>query len=332
MKDVTRRDLVFGVPALAFATATPLTAAVAQESADAFPSKDIKFVCGFPAGSGADTYVRYYAEKLRVLTGRSVVVENRVGANGNIATSYVVKSRPDGYTIYLNAPSGLAANMHLFKNAGSNPLKDLQIVATFNRQTFMITVAANKPWKSLQDLVAAMREKGDKGSFATNNPTGRVTGAWMKEILKLQTQEVQYRTGADTLNDLTSGALDFAVHDPVTAIAQQNAGRLRILGVAVKDRMKALPNVPTLDEQGAKDIDLPSWWAAMTPAATPKPIVQKLNALFDKISSSDETRQFFAKFGADVWIMTPEQAMKRFQDDYDAWGGYIKMAKIQPQG
>jgi len=306
--------------------------AFAQTPDAAFPSRDIKFVCGFPAGSGADTYVRYYAEKLKQLTGRTVVVENRVGANGNIATAYSARARPDGYTVYLNAPSGLAANMHLFKNPGTDSLKELKIAATFNRQAFMITVGASRPWQTLDDLVKALREKGAKGNYATNNPTGRVTGALFTRAMNLQTQEVQYRTGADTLNDLASGALDFAAHDPVTALAQRNAGRVRILAVAVRERMKSLPDAPTLHELGARDIDLPSWWAAMVPMATPQPVVDRLNQLFDQITRSDETRDFFAKFGADIWIMPQAQARQQFEADFRSWGEYIKIAKIEPQG
>lgn len=312
-------------------SASAMAGASAQEVEANYPSRDIKFICGFPAGSGADTYVRYYAEKLRPIIGRTVVVENRVGANGNIATAYVAKSRPDGYTIYLNAPSGLAANMHLFKNPGVDGPKELQVAATMLRQSFMITVAADKPWKTPAELVAALKQKGDKASYATNNPTGRVAGAWLKSVMKLDTLEVQYKTGADTLNDLASGALDFAVHDPVTALAQRNAGRLRILAVTVKERLQAAPEIPTLAEFGAP-VDLPSWWAALVPAGTPRPIIDKINAAFNQVTSTEETRQFYAKFGADPLIMTPEAGQKAFLDDARAWGEHIKLAKIEPQG
>lgn len=321
--------LVFA--AAAAATLLHLSAAQAQDSDPSYPSREIKFVCGFPAGSGADTYVRYYAEKLRPIVGRTIVVENRVGANGNIATAYAAKSKPDGHTIYLNAPSGLAANMHLFKNPGTDSTKELIVAATLNRQSFMITVAADKPWKTMADLIGDLRKKGDKASYATNNPTGRVTGAWLKSVLKLDSLEVQYKTGADTLNDLASGALDFAVHDPVTGLAQANAGRLRILAVSVKDRMKAIPDIPTLAEFGAP-VDLPSWWAALVPTATPKPVVDKINAMFNQVTGTEETKQFFAKFGADPMMLPPEQAQQLFLDDYKAWGDHIKLAKIEPQG
>ncbi len=304
----------------------------AQDADPNYPSREIKLVCGFPAGSGADTYVRYYAEKLRPIVGRQVVVENRVGANGNIATAYAAKAKPDGYTIYLNAPSGLAANMHLFKNPGTDSTKELTVAATLLLQTFMITVSADKPWKSVADLTAALREKGDRGSYATNNPTGRVAGAWYKKAMNLNPLEVQYKTGADTLNDLASGALDFAVHDPVTAIAQQNAGRLRILAIAVKQRMKAVGEIPTLHESGAADIDLPSWWAAVVPTATPKPIIDKINRMFNEVTASEESRIFFAKFGADPLMLTPGQGQRKFLDDYKAWGEHIKIANIEPQG
>ncbi len=328
---INRRQVGLGLGASIASLASPGLLR-AQEIDPNYPSREIKFVCGFPAGSGADTYVRYYAEKIRQNIGKPIVVENRVGANGNIATNYAARSKPDGYTIYMNAPSGLAANMHLFKNPGTDALKELTVAASINLQTFMITVSTNRPWQTLGEMVAALREKGEKGNYATNNPTGRVTGAWMAKAFGLRTQEIQYRTGADTLNDLASGALDFAAHDPVTALAQRNAGRLRILAVAVKQRMKSLPDVPTLHELGGTDIDLPSWWAAVVPAATPRPIVDKINAMFNQVTSTSETREFFAKFGADTWMLTPEEALKQFQEDYRAWGEHIKLAKIEPQG
>lgn len=328
---INRRQLGLGIGGSLAALASPRIAS-AQDLDPNYPSREIKLICGFPAGSGADTYVRYYAEKIRQNIGKPVVVENRVGANGNIATTYSAKARPDGYTIYMNAPSGLAANMHLFKNPGTDALKELTVAATVNLQTFMITVSTNRPWQTLGEMIKDLREKGEKGNFATNNPTGRVTGAKLVNAFGLKTQEIQYRTGADTLNDLASGALDFAAHDPVTALAQRNAGRLRVLAVAVKQRMKSLPDVPTLHELGGTDIDLPSWWAALVPSATPRPIIDKINAMYNQVTSTEETREFFAKFGADTWMLTPEQALKQFQDDYRAWGEYIKIAKIEPQG
>lgn len=331
MDGISRRSIIAGIPATFGAAALP-SLALAQESADAYPSRDVKFVCAFPAGSGADVYVRWFADRMRPIMKRNVIVENRAGANGNIATTYTARAKPDGYTIYVHAPSALAANMHLFKNPPVDVAKEIQVVATINRQPFMLTVASNSPHKTVPDLVAALKKKGGKASYATTAPTSRVAGAWFLKEMGIEAVEVQYRTGPDTLNDMTSGAIDFAMHDPVMAVSQANAGKLLMLGVTTKTRMKALPNVPSLQELGVKGLDVPGWWAAMVPAGTPKPIVDKLNKMWSQLVGSEETLQFMAKFGADTWVSTPEEGQKALVDDVRAWGEYIKLAKIQPQG
>lgn len=319
----TRRALL-----LVAASALAAGSAFAQESAASYPSRDVRFVCAFPPGSGADVYVRYFAEKMRHQLKQTVIVENRVGASGNIATEYVVRAKPDGYTVYVHSPSSIATNVHLYDKASYDVRTALQVITVLNHQSFMLTVAANSPHKSVAELVPAMRTKGDKASYATTAPAGQVAGILFRDMMKLQAVEVPYRTGADSLNDIASGRIDYAMHDPVLSVAQTNAGKLRILGVTTKDRLKALPNVASLHEQGATGLDVPGWWAAMVPGATPKPIVDKLHKMFFDVVESQETRDFFAKFGADAQTSTPEAGQKRLIDDVAKWGENIARAKI----
>ena len=170
-----------------FKLACVLTAAVLAVSASAraedYPAREIHVICAFPAGSGADVLVRYFAEKLRVLAGKPVIVENKVGAAGNIAAEYTARAKPDGYTIHIHAGSSTAANFWLFKHPPINPAKDLQVVATLNQQPFMVVVAANSPYKTLGELTAAMKQKGEKASYAESNTTGKVMG----ELYKIAT-------------------------------------------------------------------------------------------------------------------------------------------------
>jgi tripartite-type tricarboxylate transporter receptor subunit TctC len=307
------------------------SSAVAEDAAD-YPSKDIRFVCAFPPGSGADVLVRYFAEKVRPVANRTIIVENKSGASGNIATEYTARSNPDGYTIYVHAASAIAANMHLFKNPPVDVRTALQVAATINQQPFMLTVDAKSPWKTVAELTAYVKEKGDKASYAITAPTGQVMGALYKEIMGLKAVEVPYRTGADTLNDIFSGRIDYAMHDPVLSLAQARAGKLRILAVSTITRMKAIPQYPTMDEEGVKGLHVPGWWAALVPAATPKPIVDKINKWFVEVVSTDEVKAFLNKFGGDPFIATPEEAQKLFISDVDAWGEYVKMAKIPLKG
>jgi len=323
-----RLGLIFGSVLLLGASQQ----AFAQEADPNYPSREVKFVCGFPAGSGADTYVRYYAEKFRQVSGRTVVVENRVGANGNIATEYTARAKPDGYTIYVHAGSGIAANMHLFKNPTIDAGKALQVAATINKQPFMLVVDPSKPWKTTQELTAYLKEKGDKATYAISNPPGQVMGALYKTILGLKAVEVPYRTAQDALPDFASGAIDFGTLDPQFSTTQAKTGKLRILAVSSAQRMTSAPDIPTMIEGGVPGLDMMGWFSVQVPSATPKPIVDQINKWFNDILKTPEAAAFLAQFGSDVFISTPEQGQELLLKEIKAWGDYVKVAKSEPQG
>ncbi len=179
-------------------------------AAQQYPSRDIRFICAFPPGSGADVLVRFFAEQLRPIANRTIIVENRSGAGGNIAIEYVARSKPDGYTIFVHAGSAVAAGMHLYKNPPVDVGKAITIAATINRQPFMLVVDAKSPYKTVADLTAAMKQKGEKASYAAAAPTGRIMGEIYKLRAGLKAVEVNYKTAPDSLNDMLSGAVDLA--------------------------------------------------------------------------------------------------------------------------
>jgi tripartite-type tricarboxylate transporter receptor subunit TctC len=299
--------------------------------AQAYPSQDVNFICGFAAGSGADIIVRYFADKMRPLMNRTIVVQNKPGAIGNIATEYVARSKPDGYTILVTGANSVAASMHLFKKPTVDVAKAFQIAATINNATMMIAVRADGPWKTVPELTAAMKEKGDKASYAFANPTSKVLGALYKERAGLQAVEVGYRTGADYLNELYSGKIDYAVVDNIQGMAQLRAGRMRLLAVGSDVRMQAAPDIPTLTEFGYP-MNIRSWWAALVPAATPKPIVDQLNAWFSQVVESPETKEFLNGIASDPWVSKPDEAQAYFLQQIKDWADYVRVAKIEPQG
>jgi tripartite-type tricarboxylate transporter receptor subunit TctC len=314
---------------LAFALAAGLgaTAASAQE----YPSQDIRLICAFPPGSGADVLVRYFAEKLRPLAGRTVIVENKAGAGGNIATEYVAKSKPDGHTIFVHAGTAVAANQSLFRKPPVDVAKAIRVVATINRQPWMLVVDANSPYKTVADLTTTMKAKGDKASYATAAPTGKIMGEIYKNATGVAAVEVSYKGAPDSLNEMTSGKLDYGMHDPVFSLAQQREGRLRILAVSTARRLDAAAELPTMTELGIA-MDLTGWWAAMVPAGTPKPVVDKIHQWFVEMVSTGETKAFLNKFGGDPYVNTPEKAQEMFETAIREWGEYVRMAKIEPQG
>ena len=305
--------------------------AATQARAQQYPTQDLHLICAFPAGSGSDTIVRYVAEKLRPLTGKNILVENRFGAAGNVASEYVMRSKPDGHTILVHAASALAANMYLFKKPPVDAAKDVQVAATINRQPFMMAVDAKKPWKTVAEATEAIKAKGDKATYATSASTGTVMGEIYKAKTGVKAVEVIFRVGADSLNDLQSGAIDYGMYDPVFTMSQAREGRVRMLAVSTAQRMSAVPDLPTMSEIGIP-MDLMGWFSAMVPKDTPRPFVEQINAWFKQIIATDETKAFLNKFGGDPWAASVDEAQARLLKDVKDWGDYAKIAKIEPQG
>lgn len=310
--------------------AASLLAVQTNAHAQAFPTQDIRFVCAFPPGSGADVIVRYFANAVGKISGHTIVVENKPGAAGLIATEYVVRSKPDGHTIFVHAGSAVSNIPALYAKPPFDARKALEVAATINRQPFMILVDAKSPYQTLDELTAAMKKKGDKASYATAATTGTVMGEIYKARTGITAVEVNYKTAPDSINDILSGRIDYAAHDPVFALAQQREGRLRILGVSTGERLAANPEMKTMKEQGV-DMDLTGWWAAMVPIGTDKAAKAKITEWFQKAVAMPETKEFLNRFGGDQLQESPEEADKRLLRDIDLWIEYAKIAKIVPQ-
>ena len=325
---VSRRDMLqSGAGALIASAVGPVT--VFAQAAD-YPNKPIHAICMFPPGSGADIIVRFFAKKLSDVSGKTVVVENKAGAFGNIATEAVARSKPDGYTMYVHAPSALAANMHLFKSPPVDVVKEVEVIATICKMSFMLTVHRKSPVNSVAELVELLRKKGDKASYGTTAPPGKVAGAWFNRAFGVNPVEISYRTGVDTMNDMADGIVDYVVHDPIHAVSYEQS--LKILAISNKERLRVLPDLPTLHELGAPNLNAPSWWGAIVPVGMPRPLVEKINRMWREAVESEETRQFLAKFGADTLSISPEAAQKQLVQEVQDWAGYVKLANIEPMG
>jgi tripartite-type tricarboxylate transporter receptor subunit TctC len=320
---------------IAQATAAMAMLAVAQianvtPAQAAYPDQTITFVCAFPAGSGADVLVRYFADKVSKVAGATIIVENKPGALSNIAAEYTSRSKPDGYTIFVHSGNSIAGNMWIMKKPPIDVGKDLMTIATINKQAFMIAVAKDAPYKDLKELTAAMKTKGDGGSYAVNATSGKVMAEVYKQKAGLETVSVQYKTAADSLNDMTSGAMDFGSYDPVFALSQQREGRFRLLGVGSPERMKGAPDVPTLKEQGF-DVDQLGWWGAMVAKGTPEDITTKVNGWFNTVLNQPETQKFLADQGGDPYVSTPAEAQALMIKTIAEWKDYVAIAQIPQQ-
>jgi len=295
-----------------------------------YPSQTITLVCALPPGSGADLLVRYLADKLAPLAHTTVIVENKPGASGNIAAEYVVRSKPDGYTIYVHGANTIAANLSILKHPPFSA-DSLQVVSNIQKQAFMIVVPAQSSAKSLPDLTALLKKKGDDASYAVSAVFGRIVVELYKHTVGVNPMAVTYKSAPQSLNDVMSGAVDFGVYDPVFALSQQREGRFRILAISSGERMSTSPDVPTMIEGGVPGMDMRSWFAAMVPAATPRPIVDQLNRWFNQILATDDARDFLAKNGAEPFIVSPDEGQADFMKAVANYKVYVKEANITEQ-
>ncbi len=296
-----------------------------------YPVRDIRSVCNFAPGSGADIIVRYYSDKLSRLAGKPVVVENKPGAQGLLATDYVAKSKPDGYTILITpASSTLATAPHIFKHIPFDPLKDFQPVTTINSLPFVVAVDAAKPYRSLEEFIAALRAKEGNGFYGTQSNTGQVSAELLKAHTGLKTAYVPFKITGDAFTALLGGNIDWMSVDATWA-ATQHPHKVRILAVTSAKRSSTLPDIPTMIELGYKDFDITAWWGVVVAAGTPRPIVDKLAGWVNQITLAEDTKQFLARSALEAFPGSPEQMAALIKTDTERWRGYVRMAKIEPQ-
>jgi tripartite-type tricarboxylate transporter receptor subunit TctC len=298
-----------------------------------YPSREIRSICNFAAGSGADIIVRWYSDRLSKLAGRPVVVENKPGNQGTVATDFVAKSKPDGYTLMITpASSTLATAPHIFKKLPFDPANDFAPVTTLTSLSFVIAVDASKPIKTIPDLIASLKNKPQHGFYGTGSNTGQVAAELLKVRAGLDTTYVPFKASVTALTAVLAGEVDFISYDATYVVTQREpAGRLRALAVTAAKRSGALPDVPTLAELGMGDFDIAPWFGVVVPAGTPRPVVDRLAGWFNQITTSDDAKQFLARSAFDAFPGSPESMAALLKTETERWGRWVKLAKIEPQ-
>jgi tripartite-type tricarboxylate transporter receptor subunit TctC len=304
------------------------TAAFAQE----YPTRDIRSLCNFAPGSGADVLVRFYSEKLSKLAGKPVIVDNRPGANGALATAELARAKPDGQTIMITpASSTIAAAPYMFRNLQFDSAKDFAAVTTVASLSFVLMVDASRPIKNVGELVAHLKTRPNHGFYGTSNNSGVIAAELFKHAAGLNTTYAPYKANAQALTDLLQGSLDFLSYDATWAAGQAKGGRVRVLATTGARRSVAFPDIPTLGELGYGKNDVTPWWGVVVPAGTPKPIVERLAGWFNQITNEDDTKQFLARAAFDPFPGSPDQMQALLVSDAARWKGYVELAKIEPQ-
>jgi tripartite-type tricarboxylate transporter receptor subunit TctC len=306
--------------------------AVPLVAAQDYPAREIRALCNYAPGSGADLIVRFYSDRLSKLAGRPVLVENRVGANGAIATDALAKSKPDGYTILITpVTSTIVSAPYMFKSLPFDSAKDFTAVTTIASLSFVILVDAAGPIKSIGDLVTHLRAKPTTSFYGATSNTGVIAAELFKTAAGVKTTYVPYKQNVQALTDLLLGHLDFISFDATWALGQAKGGKLRILAATAARRSAAIPEVPTLAELGYGGNDVSPWWGVVVAAGTPKPVVDKLAGWFNQITAAEDTKQFLSASAFDPFPGTPEQMQALMKSDAERWKRYVELAKIEPQ-
>jgi tripartite-type tricarboxylate transporter receptor subunit TctC len=329
-KMLNRRDALRSI-ALASA-AIPSWSSVVLGQEPWKPAQPIHLICPFTAGSGADVVVRYYAKELQELVGQTVIVENKVGAAGRLASEYVARSKPDGLTVYLIPGTNvLASAPSLYKTLSFDPVTDFEHVTTVAKVPLVLVVSAKGPFKTVPDLVGYLKQQGDKGSFGAVSNTSLFTGELFKSKFDLTTLDVRFKDFPSAMNELLSGSISFVYLDPGQAMGHVAAGRISALATTTVERSSAMPDVPGSKEAGIPNMDIMFWWSAHVAKGTPKPIVSQLEKWFNTITTSAETKAFLEARGNTPFPGTSEGLRALLVAEIENWKEYARIAKIEKQ-
>jgi tripartite-type tricarboxylate transporter receptor subunit TctC len=318
---LTRRSLLFA-PALAGLSD--------RVWAQTYPTGPVTFVVTFPAGGSIDVVMRAIAPKLQERLDKPVVIENRAGAGGVIATAAVAKAPPDGHTL-LAAASSLASNPALFKTLPFDTPGELQMVALLFRTPLVLVVNPAVPAKSVSELIALAKQKPGDISFAQSGLGSAVhlSAELFQNLTGTKMNGIAYRGAPPALNDVMAGhvALMFADTGSVTGLIA--AGKVRALGVTSTTRVPALPDVPTIAEAGVAGFDAVGWTMICAPAATPKPIIERLNAELNTAAAAPDIRELIVKLGTiPVPPASPAELQKFLAAEIERWGHLIEKAGL----
>src|SRR3954451_18134296 len=307
-----------------------LIALAASAHAQTYPTKPVKLVVPFPAGSATDQVARLAGSQLQEALGQPFVIENKAGAQGGIAAAEVAKAAPDGYTLMVTTNTPQAANVSLFKKLNYDPVKDFTPVARLGTTSFMLMVGPEFPAKTLKEFLTHARSQPGKLSAGYGSAGSQVSVAMLKQLGKLDIVEVPYKGIPQTVTDTMGGSLQLTFVDLANALAQQKGGKLRGLAVTSAKRSSLAPEVPAMAEELA-GYEIIAWFALMAPAKLPEPIVQRLHETNMKALAKPDVKEKFALVGTDVAPMNPAELGRFIQAEVAHWAKLVKLAGIQPE-
>lgn len=300
-------------------------------SAQEFPNRTIRMVVAFPAGGPTDFVARIVADKMKTILGRPVIIENKPGANGAVGADFVARADPDGYTLYFTTVGAVAVTPHLGTKVNYDPIKDFAPITLVVQNTTLLVVRSDLDVSSAKELAALAKQKPGSVVLAS-------TGVGSMPHLALELFQasagikllhVPYRGAAPALTDLLGGQVQGMFGDVPVLLPQIQAGKIKAIGAVADKRNEALPDVPTLAEQGFPNTDASNWYGLLAPAKTPAPVITKLHDTVVQALNDPGVHAKLVKSGAIPSPSTPEEFGKYLKSEFDRWGQVVKEKGIK---
>jgi tripartite-type tricarboxylate transporter receptor subunit TctC len=313
--------------AIAAALALSVTSAWSQ----AYPSKPIRMIVGFPPGGGTDVVARVISAKLQEWYNQPVIVENRPGATGTIGADVVAKSAPDGYTLIMGHVNSHGIAPNLFAKLPYDPIKDFAAVCYVGYVPNVLAVHPSVQAKSVKELVALAKSKPGAMNYASsgNGSTQHLAGEMFKQLTGTSIVHVPYKGSGDAIKDLLAGTVNMNFDTMPPVMPHIQAGKLRGLAISTPRRLSQLPDVPTFEEEGIRGFDVTNWYGVMAPGATPRDLVGKLNADINKAMQVPEVRTRLEAVGTQLREQSPAEFEAFMKAEVAKYGKLIKDAGIR---
>lgn len=317
------------LPALTLVLITSLSTGVVAAQTSDYPNKPIKIVVGFTPGGSTDAIGRQIANSFSNILGQSVIVENKPGANGNLATDFVRRAPPDGYTLFYTS-IGHVTNPLIYKDAKYDPVKDFTPIGQVLAGPNLLVVPPNSRFKSVKELIDYGRANPGKINFASSGigSSLHLSGELFKQLSGVDMVHIPYKGAGSLMPHLMSGQVDLAFPNLPTGIKLVEQGQLRALGVTTSTRSAIAPNIPTIEEAGVPKYDMSTWYGLVGPADLPAPILKKLTVALAQTMNDPEFKGRLVAQGMDPRPSSPQDFAKFIQSESTRWTAIMKEMKV----
>ena len=299
--------------------------------AQGYPAKPVRLVLPYPPGGGSDTIARPLAQKMSEGLGQQVVVENRGGANGNIAMEHVARAAPDGYTFLFGLNAQFAINPGLYRKIAYDPVRDFAPISLFGSGVYILVVHPSLPAKSVKELIVLAKSRPGQIAYSSsgNGSGGHLAAELLNSMAGIRMLHVPYKGGGPALMDLIAGQVQALFATQLASWPHVQSGRVRALAVSAAKRPSSIPNLPTLAEAGVPGYDAVPWYGVLAPAGTPREIIARLHGEIVRALNQPDFRGFLVKNGVEPIGGPPEALAREIKSDLVKWAKVIKDAGVR---